>query len=90
MTSLLTTIIGMKWVISMSNYPDYTWEQDPRAPWNEPVPWLDKKCLQCSLFAPIPKDICNTTMGYCVECCDYFNGEDDACDSFELYQRCYI
>lgn len=85
MTSLLTTIIGMKWPISMSNYPDYTWEQDPRAPWNEPMPWLDKKCLQCSLFAPIPKDICNTTMGYCVECCDYCDGEDDACDSFELY-----
>lgn len=23
----------------MSNYPDYTWEGDPMAPWNEP--WGD-------------------------------------------------
>lgn len=85
MTSLPTTIIGMKWVISMSNYPDYTWEQDSYAPWNSDEGYIDKKCKQCSLFAKIPDDICVTDMGYCIECCDYFSGEDDACASFELY-----
>lgn len=69
----------------MSNYPDYTWEQDPRAPWNEPAPWEGKHCVQCALFAPIPKDICDTTMGYCVQYCDYCNSKDDACEEFELY-----
>lgn len=37
------------------------------------------------MFAKIPDDICATDMGYYIECCDYFSGEDDACASFELY-----
>lgn len=28
----------------MSNYPDYTWEHDPMAPWNEPWDCPEDDC----------------------------------------------
>lgn len=36
----------------MSNYPDGTWECDPRAPWNRQEPWETKACGSCKWLAP--------------------------------------
>lgn len=29
------------------NMPDGLSEQSPSAPWNQPDPWVGKKCVQC-------------------------------------------
>lgn len=34
------------------NYPPGTWDADPRAPWNEPDPWVGRACGECRRCVP--------------------------------------
>lgn len=66
-----------------SNYPDGTSGSDPRAPWNQPDPWEGKYCADCDYFYVIPRDVCNTTVGFCRDFGDYVDGEEDACENWK-------
>lgn len=48
----------------MTNYPDTTYEYDPRAPWNQP----DPPVCDCMMYAK--QDAVDGTWNYCPWCGD--------------------
>lgn len=53
----------------MRNYPDTTWEADPRAPWNEESP----TCGECAMFCD----------GVCARTWEDASPDEEACVNFE-------
>lgn len=69
----------------ISNLPDDTYAADPRAPWNQPDPWVGHTCGDCKNFKTVTL-MDKSSICVCVEDIDnlYQVFEDEeACEYFE-------
>lgn len=67
------------------NLPPGCFEDDPAAPWNEPDPWVGRKCIECDHC-----ERCRLLDGFdiWVCTCDHYEEVDPdnrACEGFEAY-----
>lgn len=67
------------------NLPPGCFEDDPRAPWNEPDPWVGRTCGECEHCRGCALGdgsfvmVCAADIGCLEEVCP----DDDACEGFE-------
>lgn len=66
-----------------TNYPDGTSASDPCAPWNQESQWEHEHCHKCVYFYHIPKDMCDTNIGFCSNFGEYVEEEEDACSDWK-------
>lgn len=69
----------------MGNYPDGTWDGDPRAPWNASDPWEGRECGECR-YCVMVKDVFVCLFEACENGdpeIEIVHPRDCACESFK-------
>lgn len=67
------------------NLPPGCFEGDPRDPWNQPDPWVGRRCgecehcRRCSLSGGGSTSVCAADL----DCLEEIDPEDEACEGFE-------
>lgn len=71
------------------NYPDSTYDCDPRAPWNRPDPWEGEECGTCR-YCGMVGHISICTAGCCIDGdpdgYEIVHPRDEACESYERWR----